>query len=57
MSLNRPERPVEPYIWDKEHMDDDMLAEWHAYINALEDYIEKLENDLRNKEDTLYRLM
>lgn len=57
MSLNRPERPVEPYVWDKEHMDDDMLAVWQAYINALEDYVERLEGELRNKEDTLYRLM
>ena len=38
-------------------MDDDMLAVWQAYINALEDYVERLESELRNKEDTLYRLM
>ena len=39
----RPERPVEPYNWNPENMNEKMLDEWHDYIRALEDYTEHLE--------------
>lgn len=42
-NVTRPERPVEPYNWDPENVNEEMLAEWHDYIRALEDYTEHLE--------------
>lgn len=39
----RPERPVEPYAWDKEHMDEAMLEGWHEYVCQLEEYADLLE--------------
>lgn len=39
----RPERPVEPYSWNPENMNEKMLNEWYDYIRELEDYTEHLE--------------
>lgn len=41
--ITKPERPVEPYSWNSEHMSDDLMAEWKDYIEKLEDYVSSLE--------------
>lgn len=39
----RPERPIEPYAWNKDHMDEAMLETWREYICQLEEYADHLE--------------
>ena len=41
--ITKPERPVEPYSWNSEHMSDDLMTEWKDYIEKLEDYVSSLE--------------
>ena len=41
--VTRPERPVDPYSWNLENMNEKMLEDWCGYIRALEDYTEHLE--------------
>ena len=43
MKSDKPIRPAEPYHWDKEHMNNDMFADWQAYVNELENYAKGLE--------------
>lgn len=50
-NVTRPERPVEPYSWNPENMNEEMLDEWYGYIRALEDYTEQLEAMARLDEE------
>lgn len=50
-NATRPERPVEPYSWNPENMNEEMLDEWYGYIRALEDYTEQLEAMARLDEE------
>lgn len=42
--MERPERPVEPYSWNIEHFDNELLNEWKDYIYELEEYVDELES-------------
>lgn len=47
-------RPAEPYLWDREHMDDGLLARWHEYVEALEAYAKGLdEKEMADDEVTV----
>ena len=37
--ITKPVRPAEPYLWDKEHITDELLLQWKDYIEELEDYV------------------
>ena len=39
----RPERPAEPYSWDKDYLNEALLEEWHEYLCQLEEYADHLE--------------
>ena len=43
----RPERPVEPYSWDKDHLHETMLEEWYEYVCQLEEYADRLETNAK----------
>ena len=41
--IKKPVRPAEPFQWNSEYMNDDLLMQWKEYIEEMEGYTSSLE--------------